>query len=119
MRVTSRNNLFFLSTIIILFITIRHCHARDKILKIERTKYSNCAKISKYVSTFENNEKGMGPLYNITNNVINVLVDQKEPIPEGKSLYYYYVCINYFLAIFQESQKTSFLRNYFDDRINT
>uniref|UniRef100_A0A336M8P2 CSON006738 protein n=1 Tax=Culicoides sonorensis TaxID=179676 RepID=A0A336M8P2_CULSO len=55
----------------------------DKLLNIRPVKYSTWNQTNTYLSSTAYNSKGMAPLYNITNKVIDLFVDDDEPIPRG------------------------------------
>lgn len=60
----------------------------EKLLNIQKVQYSTWNRSDTYlVSSTTYNARGMAPLYNITNMVIDLFVDDDEPIPRGKCRY--------------------------------
>ncbi|XP_063700533.1 prominin-like protein isoform X2 [Culicoides brevitarsis] len=57
--------------------------ASEKLLNIQKVQYSTYNRSDTYLSSTSYNSKGMAPLYNITNMVIDLFVDDDEPIPRG------------------------------------
>jgi hypothetical protein len=57
---------------------------QSRVLEIENTKYSIWTQNMSYLSSTGYNALGMTPLYNLTNNIIDLFVDKDEPIPPGK-----------------------------------
>lgn len=55
----------------------------QRVLQIENTKYSVWSQNMSYKSSVGYNPLGMGQLYNLTNQAIDLFVDKKEPIPNG------------------------------------
>lgn len=55
----------------------------SNLLDIRPVNYSSWNRNVTYVSSSAFNARGMAPLYNITNRVINLFVDADEPIPKG------------------------------------
>lgn len=55
----------------------------SNLLDIRPVNYSTWNRNVTYVSSAAFNARGMAPLYNITNMVINLFVDANEPIPKG------------------------------------
>lgn len=56
----------------------------QRVLQIENTKYSVWSQNMSYKSSVGYNPLGMGQLYNLTNQAIDLFVDKKEPIPNGE-----------------------------------
>lgn len=59
-------------------------HEAQKLLNIKPVKYSVWNDKTVYLSSTAYNARGMAPLYNITNTVINLFLDTKDPIPDGE-----------------------------------
>lgn len=59
-------------------------HHQQRILLIENTKYSIWSQNMTYMSSTSYNAMGMTPLFNLTNMIIDLFVDNDEPIPPGK-----------------------------------
>lgn len=57
----------------------------EKLLNIQKVQYSSWNRSDTYLSSTTYNARGMAPLYNITNMVIDLFVDDDEPIPRGES----------------------------------
>lgn len=56
----------------------------EKLLNIQKVQYSTWNRSDTYLSSTTYNARGMAPLYNITNMVIDLFVDDDEPIPRGE-----------------------------------
>lgn len=54
------------------------------LLDVKPVNYSVWNQNVTYLSSSAHNARGMGPLYNISNIIINLFVDDEEPIPRGK-----------------------------------
>lgn len=54
------------------------------LLDVKPVNYSVWDQNVTYLSSSTYNNRGMGPLYNISNTIINLFVDDDEPIPRGK-----------------------------------
>lgn len=54
------------------------------LLDVRPVNYSVWNQNVTYLSSKAHNARGMGPLYNISNMIINLFVDDYEPIPRGK-----------------------------------
>lgn len=63
----------------------QHHHHHQRILEIENTKYSLWPHNMTYLSSTGYNALGMTQLYNLTNTIIDLFVDEKEPIPPGEN----------------------------------
>lgn len=63
----------------------QHIHEpNQRVLQIENTKYSVWSQNMTYKSSTGYNPFGMGELYNLTNQAIDLFVDKDEPIPNGE-----------------------------------
>lgn len=58
--------------------------AATNLLDVKPVNYSVWKQNVTYLSSSAFNARGMAPLYNISNTIINLFVDDEEPIPRGK-----------------------------------